>query len=137
MNAFVAHANRDVFGPDAGEFRPERWLGQEESVMQMDQYFLSVSQTSSLTRDLVFLIVSMHLKSAEADNYVRPPFGRGPRTCIGKKIALLMLNTLIPELVLRFDLEPMNPEREWTVYNDTFMYQEGFRVEVREAHRGR
>ncbi|KAL8867886.1 MAG: hypothetical protein Q9198_008358 [Flavoplaca austrocitrina] len=100
MNAFVAHANRDVFGPDADEFRPERWLGQEESVMQMDQYFLS--------------------------------FGRGPRTCIGKNIALLMLNTLIPELVLRFDFKPMDPEKEWTVYNDTFMYQEGFRVKVRE-----
>ncbi|KAL8867362.1 MAG: hypothetical protein Q9198_008545 [Flavoplaca austrocitrina] len=100
MNAFVAHANCDVFGPDADEFRPERWLGQEESVMQMDQYFLS--------------------------------FGRGPRTCIGKNIALLMLNTLIPELVLRFDFKPMDPEKEWTVYNDTFMYQEGFRVKVRE-----
>ena len=59
-------------------------------------------------------------------------FGRGPRTCIGKDIALRMLNTLIPELVLRFDLEPMDSEEEWTVYDDTFMYQEGFRVKVRE-----
>lgn len=43
-----------------------------------------------------------------------------------------MLNTLIPELVLRFDFEPMDPEKEWTVYNDTFMYQDGFRAKVRE-----
>ncbi|KAL9024942.1 MAG: hypothetical protein Q9180_007765 [Flavoplaca navasiana] len=100
MNAFVAHANRDVFGPDADEFRPERWLGHSDAVTQIDQYFLS--------------------------------FGRGPRSCVGKNIALLMLNTLIPELVLRFDFEPMNLEREWTVYNDTFMYQEGFQVKVHE-----
>ncbi|KAL8888387.1 MAG: hypothetical protein Q9215_004183 [Flavoplaca cf. flavocitrina] len=100
INAFVAHANRDVFGPDADEFRPERWLGHSDAVTQMDQYFLS--------------------------------FGRGPRTCIGKNIALLMLNTLIPELVLRFDFKPMDPEKEWTVYNDTFMYQEGFEVKIRE-----
>lgn len=46
MNAFVAHANRDIFGLDADEFRPERWLGQSDSITQMDQYFLSVSKLS-------------------------------------------------------------------------------------------
>ncbi|KAL8899589.1 MAG: hypothetical protein Q9207_006111 [Kuettlingeria erythrocarpa] len=100
MNAYVAHANRDVFGPDADEFRPERWLGDQETVTQMDQYFLF--------------------------------FGRGPRNCVGRNIALFMLNTLIPELVLRFDLKPTNPDEKWTVHNDAFMYQENFHVKVRD-----
>lgn len=43
-----------------------------------------------------------------------------------------MLNTLIPELVLRFDFILINPEEEWTVYDDVFMYQENFQVKVRE-----
>ncbi|KAI4246660.1 MAG: hypothetical protein L6R42_009839, partial [Xanthoria sp. 1 TBL-2021] len=100
INPYVAHANRGVFGLDADDFKPERWLGNLETVTQMDQYFLS--------------------------------FGRGPRNCIGRNIALVMLNTLIPELVLRFDFILINPEEEWTVYDDVFMYQENFQVKVRE-----
>ncbi|KAL8910656.1 MAG: hypothetical protein Q9171_004072 [Xanthocarpia ochracea] len=46
MNAYVAHANRDVFGFDADDFRPERWLGHLEAIAQMDQYFLTVSKYS-------------------------------------------------------------------------------------------
>ncbi|KAL9021012.1 MAG: hypothetical protein Q9185_001768 [Variospora sp. 1 TL-2023] len=49
MNAFVAHANRDVFGPDADDFRPERWLADQEIVARMEQYFLSVSEDYPLT----------------------------------------------------------------------------------------
>ena len=47
-----------------------------------------------------------------------------------------MLNTLIPELVLRFDFLPVNPNEEWTVHDDGFMYQEDFQVEVREREFG-
>lgn len=42
-----------------------------------------------------------------------------------------MLNTLIPELVLRFDFVPTRPAQEWTTHNGTVVYQEDFQVEVR------
>ena len=42
INAYVAHANRDVFGEDADSFRPERWLQDQESLNRMDNYFLTV-----------------------------------------------------------------------------------------------
>lgn len=45
INLWVAHANRSVFGPDADEFRPERWLKSSEEVSKMDQYFLTVCYT--------------------------------------------------------------------------------------------
>ena len=61
MNAYVAHANRNVFGPDADEFRPERWLGDQETVTQMDQYFLSVSRVFPLTPNPVGLRRSLSL----------------------------------------------------------------------------
>ncbi|KAL9012685.1 MAG: hypothetical protein Q9173_002564 [Seirophora scorigena] len=44
MNAFVAHANRDVFGSDADDFRPERWLADQDTVARMEQNFLFVSK---------------------------------------------------------------------------------------------
>ncbi len=42
INAYVAHANRTVFGEVADSFRPERWLQDQESVNRMDNYFLTV-----------------------------------------------------------------------------------------------
>lgn len=63
---------------------------------------------------------------------LRIQFGHGPRNCIGRNIAHLLLNALIPELVLRFDFMLMEPDKEWTVYNDTFMYQKELQVKVRE-----
>lgn len=42
------------------------------------------------------------------------------------------MNKLIPELVLRFDIEMAEKDAEWTVYNDWFIQQEGFQVKVSE-----
>ena len=44
VNPWVAHANTSVFGPDADEFRPERWLDADQaSANRMEQYFFTVS----------------------------------------------------------------------------------------------
>ena len=48
VNPWVAHANTSVFGPDADEFRPERWLEADQaSANRMEQYFFTVSPPSS------------------------------------------------------------------------------------------
>ena len=41
INAWVAHANTAVFGADADQFRPERWLENEAKTAQMEGYFLT------------------------------------------------------------------------------------------------
>lgn len=41
INSWVAHANRQVFGPDADEFRPERWLESPERTTEMNRYILT------------------------------------------------------------------------------------------------
>jgi cytochrome P450 len=43
MNAWVIHRNKAVFGQDADEFRPERWLiDDKEKLSYMNQNYLSV-----------------------------------------------------------------------------------------------
>ncbi|KAB8256643.1 cytochrome P450 [Aspergillus pseudonomiae] len=40
INPWVAHHNKSVFGEDADEFRPERWLVSAEEGQAMDRYWL-------------------------------------------------------------------------------------------------
>ena len=42
------------------------------------------------------------------------------------------IKKLIPELVMRFEIEFEVPEREWTVHNDWFVRQEDIKVRVRK-----
>lgn len=47
INAWVAHTNKDVFGEDADQFKPERWLVEKEAKLRMDRYFLPASLIST------------------------------------------------------------------------------------------
>lgn len=38
--------NPEIFGPDASEFRPERWLDDPEVVQRRESYFMSVRMVS-------------------------------------------------------------------------------------------
>jgi cytochrome P450 len=43
MNAWVVHYNKTIFGKDADDYRPERWIDAEpEKLRLMDKCFLSV-----------------------------------------------------------------------------------------------
>ncbi|KEZ42273.1 hypothetical protein SAPIO_CDS6132 [Scedosporium apiospermum] len=46
INSWVAHANQEVFGPDANAFRPERWLEEPEVVKKRESYFMAFGQGS-------------------------------------------------------------------------------------------
>ncbi|GKT51986.1 cytochrome P450 monooxygenase [Colletotrichum spaethianum] len=41
INPAVIHRDREIFGVDADEFRPERWLDEEEKVKSMDRHLLT------------------------------------------------------------------------------------------------
>ena len=83
IHAWVAHQNTEVFGNDAAQFRPERWLKNETNEAQlakMEHYFLS--------------------------------WGLGARTCLGRNVATLEMSKVIPEIVKRFDFEMAQELRE-------------------------
>ncbi|KAF7933325.1 hypothetical protein BELL_0129g00150 [Botrytis elliptica] len=103
INAYVAHHNTSVWGSDADQWRPERWLEIEEQGRgaEVEKYFFS--------------------------------FGMGSRTCIGKNISLLEMNKLIPQLVRRFDFElDADVERNGGIVckNRWFVKQQNFRARV-------
>ncbi|KIV80341.1 hypothetical protein PV11_07847 [Exophiala sideris] len=41
VNSWVAHANQSVFGKDADDFRPERWLESAERASEMNRYIMT------------------------------------------------------------------------------------------------
>lgn len=92
MNAWVAHRNKKVYGQDAEEWRPERWLEIEEQGRgaEVEKYFFGMHPTAPLLRGISIDIC--------------PAFGMGSRTCIGKNISLLEMSKLVPQLVRRFDM---------------------------------
>ncbi|KAE8447538.1 hypothetical protein EG329_010668 [Mollisiaceae sp. DMI_Dod_QoI] len=109
INAWVAHANKGVFGEDAESWRPERWLEIEEEGRgaEVERYFFS--------------------------------FGMGSRSCFGKNISLLEMSKLVPLLVRKFDFELderlQGEGKEWKTLNRWFVKQLDFgvRIKLRET----
>ncbi len=72
LNCWTAHYNEDVYGPDAKEFRPERWMQGE-------------LETESEHKERVQAVEAYYL-----------PFGLGSRTCIGRHISFLEMSKILP-----------------------------------------
>lgn len=106
VNTWVAHRSQDVWGADAYEFRPERWLeaqaeataGNKERLQRMEGYYF--------------------------------PFGLGARTCIGRHISMLETATLVPRLLQEFEFELVEPDKELKRENFWFVLAKDLWVRV-------
>jgi len=78
---------KDIWGPDADAFRPERWLEAEPERLKamLD------------TADLVF--------------------STGKWQCLGRNIAQMELNKIFVELLRRFDFVIADPTKPWEIFN--------------------
>ncbi|KAJ6006713.1 hypothetical protein N7451_004657 [Penicillium sp. IBT 35674x] len=75
-NAWVLHQNKEIFGPDADIYRPERWLESNGA---------DPAQVSKMRQSMF-------------------QFGAGSRTCIGKNISLMETYKMIPTFLRKFDV---------------------------------
>ncbi|GAB1319663.1 hypothetical protein MFIFM68171_09873 [Madurella fahalii] len=106
FNPWIINRNRDVWGSDSYEFRPERWL---RSDGESEEAFA---------------------RRLRAMNDADLSFGAGSRMCIGKNLGLMQAYKVVATLALNYDIELVHPEREWTVTNSWFPRQKGLDVRM-------
>ncbi|KAF2171543.1 hypothetical protein M409DRAFT_63770 [Zasmidium cellare ATCC 36951] len=99
VSAWALHRNPEVYGEDAEEFRPERFLDNSSSKNPATQLGGSFA------------------------------FGAGSRTCIGKNISLLEMSKVLPQIVRQFDLvfvddKPWELFSTWFVWQKYYCYIE-------------
>ncbi|TLD05448.1 uncharacterized protein PgNI_09239 [Pyricularia grisea] len=88
MNPFVLGRNRTVWGPDADDYKPERWLRADGETEEAFTARLAVMNAADLT------------------------FGAGSRVCLGKHLGLLQAYKVVATLAIFYDLELVEPEKE-------------------------
>lgn len=107
MTPYVISRNRDIWGADADEFRPERWLqakGENDAAYQE------------------------RLRSFNANDLT---FGAGSRICLGRHLALVEVYKIVATLVSRYEMELEDPNREWQVRGVWFFRQKGLICKIR------
>lgn len=100
VSAWVIHRNREIYGNDVDQYRPERWLDEDEEKVKSMNRFLS--------------------QFGSGGNY----------TCIGKNIALLEMYKLVPAFLRRFELEIVRPDRPWRFLSNNFVVVTDFDVRI-------
>lgn len=104
------HQLKSIYGEDAHQFRPERWIQSDaEQIKVMDRNLLTVSigqlnqvDSSFCCRRPDFWLISTQ-------------FGYGARTCLGKNISIMEMGKLVPQILRHFHLEWASPEPDWKV----------------------
>ncbi|KAL3478704.1 cytochrome P450 [Aspergillus californicus] len=101
-NAWVIHQNKEVFGPDADVYRPERWLESEG---------VDAARLSRM-RQTMF------------------QFGAGSRTCIGRNISLMETYKMVPTFLRKFRIELAEPAENMYLKNAFFVHRKNFKVHI-------
>ncbi|KAJ4117574.1 hypothetical protein NW768_010939 [Fusarium equiseti] len=99
-SARAVNCSREIFGPDAEEFRPERWIAQSPG----DEERIKMERSLLMT------------------------FGMGSRSCIGKHLATVEMYKYIAQFFRHFDAELENERKPWTTRTQWFSFHLDFRV---------
>ncbi|KAH8666214.1 cytochrome P450 [Ilyonectria robusta] len=89
MNPYIVGRNKGIFGSDADEFVPDRWLQMDSE--SDDEYKERMQRwgTANLT------------------------FGGGSRICLGRNLSMMEVYKVVPTLIATFDIELADPDEEW------------------------
>lgn len=99
INPYVTSRNTDTYGEDADDFRPERWLQDDNETTEQFQQRLAAMNAADLG------------------------FGGGTRSCLGKNMALIQLYKMAATIIARYDLQLAQPDKDWKVAGSWFPRQ--------------
>lgn len=81
-NPWVLHRDKATFGEDVDQYRPERWLGEPETVHRMSQTLFQFGAGSyiCLGKNIAYLeiykLIPSLMQTFEISTLMRKPFGR-------------------------------------------------------------
>lgn len=115
LNPYLISRNKEIYGGDVEDFRPERWLRDEAAGETQEQFEARLAAMNSV--DLTF--------------------GGGRRICIGKNLGISQVYKVFATLVTSYEMELVDPKRDWKVVNSWFPRQEGgldIKITRRKGH---
>lgn len=115
------HLSRELWGKDAREFRPERWLADDAA--RLEANFIPVSLTCP--RLMSF--------DTSAEVSVRIQWGLGYNACPGQNFARIMLSKIAATLVRDYDIQLVNPSKQWRYKTYFTVVPEDWLVYVRKV----
>jgi len=107
LNPWVVHMDKNTFGQDAASYIPERWLPYP---LESEEEF-TARTTAMKNADLTF--------------------GAGKRSCIGKNVSLLDIYKAIPLLFMKYDIQLVDPTKDWKIQNSWFVRQSNVEVQIK------
>lgn len=107
FNAYVLHRNKEVWGSDAEEFVPERWLPAEGESNDAFEARLQAMNNADLS------------------------FSAGSRKCIGMNLGKMEVSKSVATLIKLFAFELADPSKDWTIHNSIFPRQSGVLLKMK------
>jgi cytochrome P450 len=108
MNPYIVGRNKSIFGPDADNFRPDRWLQQDGETNDAHVERLQAWGTANLT------------------------FGGGSRICLGRHFSQVETIKVVATLIATFDIELDDPQETWWTSSRWFYRTSGVVCRVKE-----
>lgn len=104
VSAWVLHRDENTFGPKVEEYRPERWLADDDVDEEMLEQEVGGDEGDEEQKKKREKRKQEEEKRIKTMNGHMLQFGMGSRTCIGKNISLLEIYKLVPSLLRRFEV---------------------------------
>jgi len=101
MNPYIVGRNKGIFGEDADEFNPDRWLQKKGETDEQYKERMTLWNTAHLT------------------------FGGGSRICLGRNLSLMEVWKVVPTLIATFGIALVDPEEKWWTCSRWFYRNRG------------